>query len=84
MDGQVAVVTGANSGIGLETARELSKRGAKVSKPPPSPKPSHFKNFPLYFFIVTKGVMQGKLIAVVYTLRTQWYQFSLGGICKQE
>ena len=31
-----------------------------------------------------KGVMQGKLIAVVYTLRTHWNQFSLGGICKQE
>jgi len=30
-----------------------------------------------------KGVMQGKLIAVVYTLRTYWNQFSLGGICKQ-
>ena len=28
--------------------------------------------------------MQGKLIAVVYTLRTYWHQFSLGGICKQE
>ena len=28
--------------------------------------------------------MQGKLIAVAYTLRTYWNQFSLGGICKQE
>ena len=31
-----------------------------------------------------KGVMQGKSIAVVYTLCTYWNQFSLGGICKQE
>ena len=31
-----------------------------------------------------KNVMQGKLIAVAYTLRTYWNQFSLGGICKQE
>ena len=31
-----------------------------------------------------KKVMQGKLIAVAYTLRTYWNQFSLGGICKQE
>ena len=29
-------------------------------------------------------LMQGKLIAVAYTLRTYWNQFSLGGICKQE
>ena len=29
-------------------------------------------------------LMQEKLIAVVYTLRTYWKQFSLGGICKQE
>ena len=29
---------------------------------------------------ISKGVMQGKLIAVVYTLRTYWNQFSLGGI----
>ena len=28
--------------------------------------------------------MQGKLIAIVYTLRTYWNQFSLGGTCKQE
>ena len=33
--------------------------------------------------LATKGVMQGKLIVVVYTLRTHWNQFSLGGICKQ-
>ena len=31
-----------------------------------------------------KVIMQGKLIADVYTLRTYWNQFSLGGICKQE
>ena len=34
--------------------------------------------------VTTKNVMQGKLIAVAYTLRTYWNQFSLGGICKQE
>ena len=28
--------------------------------------------------------MQWKLIAVAYTLRTYWNQFSLGKICKQE
>jgi len=30
IDGQVAIVTGANSGIGYETAKELVRRGAKV------------------------------------------------------
>ena len=34
--------------------------------------------------ISCKNVMQGKLIAVAYTLRTYWNQFTLGGICKQE
>ena len=32
----------------------------------------------------SKVLMQGKLIAVVYTLRTYWNQFSLGGIFKQK
>ena len=38
----------------------------------------------IFYLAQTKGVMQGKLIAVVYTLRTHWNQFSLGGICKQD
>ena len=36
------------------------------------------------FLVKAKVLMQGKLIAVVYTLRKYWNQFSLGGICKQE
>ena len=31
-----------------------------------------------------KVLMQGMFIAVAYTLRTYWNQFSLGGICNQE
>ena len=45
-----------------------------------------FDVFPVsgYFLGFGKNVMQGKLIAIVYTLRTYWNQFSLSGICKQE
>ena len=62
----------------------------------PSPVPLQYP--PLYSFytihhvsiiyipkvVSIKVLMQGKLIAVAYTLRTYWNQFSLGGICKQE
>ena len=40
--------------------------------------------FSLTCIVWPKVIMQGKLIAVAYTLRTYWNQFSLGGICKQE
>ena len=38
----------------------------------------------IYETILDKVTMQGKLIAVAYTLRAYRNQFSLGGICKQE
>ena len=34
--------------------------------------------------VITKIIIQGKLIAVAYTLRTYWNQFFLDGIRKQE
>ena len=40
--------------------------------------------FFLTLMVTMKVIMQGKLIAVAYTLRTYWNQFSLGGIWKQE
>ena len=37
-----------------------------------------------YLIVSYKNVMQGKLNAVAFTLRTYLNQFSLGGICKQK
>ena len=48
------------------------------------PKIFQTMNSVVQWLICIKGVIQGKLIAVVFTLRTHWNQFSLGGICKQE
>ena len=42
-----------------------------------------FESLTKQFNVQDKNVIQGKLIAVAYTLRTYWNQFFLGGICKQ-
>ena len=43
---------------------------------------SRMNNQPYIGYI--KVLMQGKLIVAAYTLRSNWNQFSLGGVCKQE
>ena len=43
-----------------------------------------YKALRSYLIVSYKNVMQGKLNAVAFTLRTYLNQFSLGGICKQK
>ena len=43
-----------------------------------------YKALRSYLIVGYKNVMQGKLNAVAFTLRTYLNQFSLGGICKQK
>jgi len=51
-------------------------------------KTEYLRNLTQYFLHVLYTlpivIIQGKLFAVAYTLRTYGNQFSLGGICKQE